>query len=628
MMRHSPARPAIVLSALFVGAAIAGAANFRPDSSDLDQPDRAGSVPAIDVHRSPIALALSADGSKILSANQTAGTVSLIDPVDGTVLDEIKTGEKPSGVALSQDGQRGAVAHWYGYDLAILAVGPDSLEVVGRVEVGPEPRGVVLDAEGQTAFVAVGASNEVVRVDLEAKKVSGRVEVGREPRGIAITPDGSKLLVGNSRSSNMSVIDLENFEVEHTLTVQGTNLRQLAIDPDGQTGYVANMQNRGMATTERFIDLGWVLGQRITQVSLDGSEDFATLSLDPQGHAVGDAHGLAMSPDGKYLAVSCGGTSEVLLFRNDLERLPWRYGGARDLIHYSLLKDEERFQRISTGGRPTELAFAPDGKTLYVANYLSDTVQVLDAEAGKVVRSIDLGGPDPEEISIERQGEILFHDATRSVNQWYSCNTCHSDGHTNGQLFDTKNDGWHDFASLPKYSKKAVPTLRGVTRTGPWTWHGWQESIEDAMIESFTVSMQGKRPTDDEVKAIVAYLDTLEHPPNPFLEPDGSLSAAAERGKEVFRSPIAACNTCHSGPEFTDGRIHIVGTEDPRRDVYEGFNPPSLRGVYDHDPYLHDGRAATLREVLTGDHAPDFVTGLGDLTEQELDDLIEYLKSI
>ncbi|CAN5842597.1 hypothetical protein BH23PLA1_BH23PLA1_05130 [soil metagenome] len=566
-MRHSPARPALILSALFAGAAIAGV-GLRADSKDRPDPSSKADAPAADVHRSPIALALSADGSKLLSANQTAGSVSLIDTADGLVFAEIKTGEKPAGVALSADGKLGVVTHWYGYDLAILKVGADSLEVVGRVEVVPEPRGVVLGADGQTAYVAVGVRNEVVRVDLDAEEVTGRVEVGREPRGIALSPDGSKLLVGNSRASNLSVIDVEAFEVERTLPIQGVNLRQVAIDPDGQTGYVANMQNRGMATTQRNIDLGWVLGQRLTKVALDASEDFSTLSLDPQGHAVSDAHGMAVSPDGKYLAVSCGGTAEVLLFRTDMDRLPWRYGGARDLIHYELLSDDGRFRRVETGGRPTELAFAPDGKTLYVANYLEDFVQVIDAEAGEVVRAINLGGP--VELSLARRGEVLFHDATRSVNQWYSCNTCHSDGHTNGDLFDTRNDGWQDLSSLPKYSKKAVPTLRGVTRTGPWTWHGWQESIEDAMIESFTVSMQGQRPTDEEVRAIVVYLDTLEHPPNPYLEPDGRLSEAAERGREVFRSPKAACNTCHSGPEFTDGRIHIVGTEDRRRDVYEG----------------------------------------------------------
>ena len=76
---------------------------------------------------------------------------------------------------------------------------------------------------------------------------------------------------------------------------------------------------------------------------------------------------------------------------------------------------------------------------------------------------------------------------------------------------------------------------------------------------------------------MVAYLETLDFPPNPYREPDGGLSPAAKRGEAVFRSAKAACNTCHGGPEFTDGKIHVVGLEEPG-DAYKGYNPPSLKG--------------------------------------------------
>ena len=62
--------------------------------------------------------------------------------------------------------------------------------------------------------------------------------------------------------------------------------------------------------------------------------------------------------------------------------------------------------------------------------------------------------------------------------------------------------------------------------------------------------------------------------------------------------------------------------------MYEGHNTPSLVGLYDKDPYLHDGRSPTLRDLLTGEHSPEVVTGAGQLTEEELDDLIAYLKSL
>lgn len=612
-MRAWPRTRLAMMVAVGLTASVSLAAPGDPESRETEP------------HRSPIALALSSDGSRLLTANQTAGSVSLVDTKAGRVLDEVPTGEKPAGVALSRDGRRGAVAHWYGYDLAVLEVGPERIKVVGRVEVGPEPRGVVIAADGVTAYVAVGASNEIVRVDLEARKVTGRLTVGREPRGLALSPDGALLLVGNARSQGLSVIATAPWKVERTLPIQGDNLRQVALSADGRTGYVANMENRGFATTKNNIDLGWVLGQRLTRVALDGSEPFATLSLDPRGKAASDAHGVAIGRDGRFLAVSCGGTHEVMIFRTDLRRLPWRRESSRDLIPPELVREDGRFRRVLLGGRPTELAFDADGKTLYVANYLEDAIQVIDAESATLVRTIPLGGP--KELSLARRGEVLFHAAERSFNQWYSCNTCHSDGHTSGLDFDTFNDGRHDLSSTHERSRKKAPTLRGVTRTGPWTWHGWQKNLDDAMVESFTKSMQGERPASDEVKALVAFLDTLDFPKNPYREQDGGLSPAAKRGEAVFRSAKAACNTCHGGTELTDGKIHVVGLEEPD-DAYRGYNPPSLRGVYDKDPYLHDGRAKTLRDALSGPHSPEAVAGSETLSDSELDDLVAYLKSL
>jgi YVTN family beta-propeller protein len=585
----------------------------------------ADDIPSSEPHRSPIALALSADGNRAVTANQTSGSVSLVDLAAGKVLAELATGEKPAGIALSADGTKAAVTHWYGYDVAILDVGPDTLSLAGRIEVGPEPRGVVIAPEGKTAYVALGVTNEVVRVDLENLSISGRGAVGREPRGLALAPDGRTLVVGNSRAGSVSLVSTADLEVAHTIPIDGSNLRQVAIDADGRFAYIANMKNRGFAVSKDNIDKGWVLGQRLTRVPLDGESTFSTLSLDPQGKAAADAHGAAVSHDGKTLAVSLGGTHEVMLFRTVASPLPWRREASRDLMAPDLIKDSDRFRRVELGGRPTEIAFSPDDRTLVVANYLLDSIQLIDVAKGRISRTIHLGGPS--EPSLARRGEALFHDASRSFNQWYSCNTCHSDGHTNGLDFDTMNDGWNDFSTSHMRSRKKVPTLRRVVHTGPWTWHGWQTSLEDSMNESFTKSMQGPAASGDELQALLAYLETLDYPRNPHPAADGSISEAAQRGRAVYRSSKAACANCHGGAELTDGKIHTVGLEE-RRDVYKGYNPPSLQGLYDKDPYLHDGRAADLREAITKWHNPEEVTGLGELSETELSDLIEYLKTL
>ncbi len=484
---------------------------------------------------------------------------------------------------------------------------------------------MVISADGRLAYVAVGASNEVVRVDLAGRKITGRVEVGREPRGLAITPDGSRLVVGNARGKSVSVVDLGRFAVERTLPVEADNLRQIAVSPDGHYAYVAAMNNRGFATTLNNIDKGWVLGQRVVRVTLDGSEPAESLSLDPLGDAAGDAHGLALAEGGKLLAVSCGGTHEVMLFVEDESRCPGGAGSAATSIEAGLQRDRSRFRRVPLGGRPTELAFAPDGKY--------------------PLRRELPGQRDPgrrRSFGLARPGRSRW--AAQRLPRWSvgarPCSTTPTDRPTTGIAATPAIPTAIPAASISTPSTTAGRTSRPATsgaarrcrpsagspRPAPGPGTAGRPRLDDAMVESFTKSMQGKAPTKAEVEALVAYLGTLEFPRNPHREADGGLTPAAKRGEALFRSSKTNCSSCHSGPEFTDGKRHDVGLNE-RGDVYKGHNPPSLRGVYDKDPYLHDGRAKTLRDALTGDHAPENVGG-EPISETELDDLIAYLKSL
>jgi cytochrome c peroxidase len=243
-------------------------------------------------------------------------------------------------------------------------------------------------------------------------------------------------------------------------------------------------------------------------------------------------------------------------------------------------------------------------------------VQVVDVQAGKVVRQIALGGP--ARPSLARQGEAIFYDAMRSHHDWFSCHTCHPDGHTSGRVFDTLNDDSYG-------NPKLTPSLRGVTKTGPWTWHGWQKDLGQAVERSLTKTLFGPKPAADDTRALLAFLETLDYPPNPHRAADGSLSPAAVRGQALFRGK-GHCTHCHHGEYYTSAKNYDVQLE-PDGSRFELWNPPSLRGVYDRGPYLHDGRAETLDEVLRADHAPEKVGGEA-LTPAERQDLVEFLKSL
>ncbi|MEK6234317.1 MAG: c-type cytochrome, partial [Planctomycetales bacterium] len=397
----------------------------------------------------------------------------------------------------------------------------------------------------------------------------------------------------------------------------GVNGGHMQASADGQFAYLPNMIYRQNPISPNNIRAGWVLGSRLTRIRFDKAVRRQAITLDAKGKAVSDPHGLAITPDGQRLVASASGTHELLVFR--LPDLPFQdVGGPGDHIEPALLGDAKRFSRIDVGGRPMAVRASRDNQRVFVANYLSDSVQVVDLDQRKVIQEISLGGPAVK--SLARRGEEIFLDGQRSLDQWYSCFSCHYEGGSNAQTMDTLNDG-----SIRTF--KTVLPLHGLMDTAPWTWHGWQRDVKSAMRKSLTNTMQGKPPTDDDVEALIAYLQTVSIPPNPYRQPDGALNKAATRGKAVFESDKAACAECHNGPHFTDGDVHDVGTGSSK-DVYKGYNTPSLLGAHRKVRWLHHGRAKSLEQLLTKYHNPAEFAGGDPLTQEELRDLIEYVKSL
>ena len=122
----------------------------------------------------------------------------------------------------------------------------------------------------------------------------------------------------------------------------------------------------------------------------------------------------------------------------------------------------------------------------------------------------------------------------------------------------------------------------------------------------------------------------------PFLAPSttrptrtasgtGSLSVSAQRGKEIFHDK-ARCDRCHKGELYYSTSNYDVKT-DLDGSPYDLWNPPSLLGLWNRGPYLHDSRAQTLPDLLHGPHSSEKLGG-AKLTEEEKKDLIEFLKAL
>ena len=216
-------------------------------------------------------------------------------------------------------------------------------------------------------------------------------------------------------------------------------------------------------------------------------------------------------------------------------------------------------------------------------------------------------------LASAERGEVLFFSAKLASDGWYSCHSCHTDGHTNHLVNDNLSDG-----SIG--APKRVLSLLGVGKTGPWAWNGQVEHLAEQVRQSVEVTMQGRPLTSPQVADLAAYIRQFQPAPS-LLEARGTVDRdLVRRGAAVFAS--AGCGDCHAGRQYTTTGTYDVGLRDEKGN--RNFNPPSLLGVSQRDHLLHDGRAADLSDLLQrwrhGQQQP--------LEESQRKALVHFLRSL
>ncbi len=126
--------------------------------------------------------------------------------------------------------------------------------------------------------------------------------------------------------------------------------------------------------------------------------------------------------------------------------------------------------------------------------------------------------------------------------------------------------------------------------------------------------------------ALRSYQHSLEAPPAPAGAFD---AAAAERGRTVFSRACISCHVDGTGTDNNSGKLHSpdeTGMDGAyaQRTANKAYRTTPLRGLWQHPPYFHDGKAAALADVVSHYNR---VRKL-DLSESEQKDLVEYLKSL
>lgn len=155
---------------------------------------------------------------------------------------------------------------------------------------------------------------------------------------------------------------------------------------------------------------------------------------------------------------------------------------------------------------------------------------------------------------------------------------------------------------------------------------GVRDTAETAVRSGIKNILFAVRPEEDAV-AIDQYLKSLQPIPSPYLE-NGKLSAAAQRGKKLFSDKAVGCAVCHSSSVFTNLKSSDVGTRGQFDKPGEIFDTPSLIEEWRTGPYLHDGSAVTMRDVLTTRNPNDKHGRTKHLSPQQIDDLAAYLLSL
>jgi cytochrome c peroxidase len=156
---------------------------------------------------------------------------------------------------------------------------------------------------------------------------------------------------------------------------------------------------------------------------------------------------------------------------------------------------------------------------------------------------------------------------------------------------------------------------------------GVRDSFQQAVVAGFRHILFRPAPPRT-YRDVETYLRGLRPEPSPFLV-DGQLSEAARRGRALFCDTRVGCARCHVGPLLTDLRGYDVGTHVSQDWQGESrFVTPKLVELWRTAPYLHHGKAATLRDVLTEHNPRDRHGRTSQLDDSEIEALVEYLKTL
>ncbi len=585
-------------------------------------------------YASPIEMLLSSDGSLLYVLCQESGQVRVLNAKSYEPVKNIAVGRVPRGFSLSPKGDRLFVAN--SWDDTVSVIDTKSLEVAATWAVGSEPSSVVEDREDKHLFVANRISNDVAVLDAQTGAEEKRLAAGRGASYITASPDGSKLYVTHvypnptphrtAPDSEITVIDAARAVVVDRIALPYVaHGFHVAFSADGRLGVASTLHPKNLVPLAH-LEHGGAFADTLTLFGADVGKP-VEIPLDELELYAVRPFGIAITPDKTRMFITCGGSEMVTVV--DIPRL-MRYVRTHPGTSAQDLSASANYVvgRIAVGHDPRGVMLTKDGTKLLVANRLEDTISVVDTKTDRVVSTIALAGP--KQMSVLRHGEQTFYTSRYSFQGQIGCANCHIDSTFDGLQWDLEPDG---------FGRDIVDNrpIEAVKDTEPFKWNGGNPNLPtECGPRTEKYFWRAENYDDLTLTDLVVYVRDLPPRPNRWLQGSGELTASQERGRALFVREsdkfgnsipeTNRCVYCHSGLKGTNQKSFDVGTK-KATDNSGLLDTPQLTNIAITAPYLHDGSAATLEQIWTVFNLQDKHGRTNDLTKDELNDLIDYLRT-
>jgi YVTN family beta-propeller protein len=594
-----------------------------------------GVTPVSAPHNSTTLIVEGSSGAdRIWNVNPDNQSVTVLSAA-GAKLAEIPVGDRPWSLAKAPLANEVFVANKGSATISVISTSSLSVARTIALPVASQPHGLAFAPAGDVFYVALEA---LARVDKRASStgaLQASASLSGRPRHLAVSTDGSQLYVANfitpplPNESDVVDVSAGGGQVFVVATGAMTLSRTIGFGASSRPpsevagpgipnylnapvlfsskAYVPSKQDNIRAGSYRGFP-GMTFDQTVRAVTsvidLPSGVEQTALRIDHDNAGV--ATGAALSGEGRTLFVALETSREVAAYDT-----------------------QQGFQltRLAVGRAPQGVAFSSNGRTLYVHNFMDRSVSRFDVTnlvalhtaQAPLLGTTSLVASEQMPANV-LQGKKLFYDAQDdrlARDNYISCASCHNDGGSDGRVWDLTAFG---------EGLRNTVDLRGRAGMGqgPLHWTGNFDEVQDfegqiRALDSGTGLLSNaqfnagtrSQPLGDpkaglsaDLDALAAYVASLTSAPASPQRAGGALSAQAQQGGAAFADH--QCGSCHRGTQFTDSALgvrHDVGTihagsGDRLGAPLDGFDTPTLIGVWATAPYLHDGSAPTLEAAI------------------------------